>query len=157
MFDFAKKLGTISSNQTYTIPVATDGTPAYTNFLFEGTGAGIGSLTLTIYQGSGLVSNDVAQTSMWIDLHDVKDFYERAVITNITTGVISNWSSAVQIVEPILAPPLGGDTNLIIFIHGINVSQSAWLTAADTVFKRLYWAGYHGSFATVKWPCLRGV
>jgi hypothetical protein len=27
------------------------------------------------------------------------------------------------------------------------------LQQGDTVFKRLYWAGYHGKFASVKWPC----
>ena len=28
-----------------------------------------------------------------------------------------------------------------------------WLDDSDTVFKRLYWAGYRGKFMTVKWPC----
>ena len=32
-----------------------------------------------------------------------------------------------------------------------------WVNASETVFKRLYWSGYHGKFATVKWPCLLGV
>jgi hypothetical protein len=48
---------------------------------------------------------------------------------------------------------LGNDTNLIVFVHGINVDNNDWLIESDTVFKRLYWAGYHGKFMTVKWPC----
>jgi hypothetical protein len=28
-----------------------------------------------------------------------------------------------------------------------------WYVESDTVFKRLFWSGFQGKFATVKWPC----
>lgn len=149
VFDSSKKLGTINSNQAYTLPVGTDGTPDYTNFLFEGAGIGFGQLMLTISQGS----NVLAQTVAWLDLHDVKDFYERAVITNSVSGVVSNWTSAVETVQQASSSGLADDSNLIVLVHGINVPASGWLIEGDTVFKRLYWSGYHGKFAAVKWPC----
>lgn len=48
------------------------------------------------------------------------------------------------------------DKDVIVFVHGINVPYWNWLDASDTVFKRLYWSGYQGKFATVKWPCTIG-
>ena len=150
MFDYSKKLRTISSSQNYTLPVYSDGRPIFTHFLFEGACTnGSGELLLTISQNS----NVVAQTGVWLDLHDIKDFYERAEITNNTSGAISNWSSGIQLVQPAISSTSGNDTNLIVFVHGINVGPWDWLDDSDTVFKRLYWAGYHGKFMTVKWPC----
>jgi hypothetical protein len=118
------------------------------HFLFEGAGIGSGQLLLSIVQGS----NVIAQTSAWLDLHDVKDFYERMVVSNHFTGAISNWSTGIGKVEP-ASSAVGDDTNIIVLVHGINVSESDWLIASDTVLKRLYWSGYQGRFATVKWPC----
>jgi Alpha/beta hydrolase of unknown function (DUF900) len=123
-----------------------DGSNQY--FLFEGAGVGEGQFTLTIYQGS----NIVAQASTHIDLHDIQDFYERAVITNDMSGAISNWSSSIESEQPAVANLLGNDTNLIVFVHGFNVGDWDWLDDSDTVLKRLYWAGYHGKFASVSWP-----
>jgi hypothetical protein len=154
MFDYSKKLGTVSPNQSYNLPISADGIPLYTNFLFEGAGTnGSGQLTLTISQTTVQGSNVLAQTSMWLDLHDVKDFYERAVITNNMSGAKSNWIGGIEIVQPASASALGDDTNLIVLVHGINVPYPDWGIEGDTVFKRLYWAGFRGKFAAVKWPC----
>jgi len=38
MFDYSKKLGTISSSQSYTLPSFTDGTPEFTHFLLRSRG-----------------------------------------------------------------------------------------------------------------------
>jgi len=38
-------------------------------------------------------------------------------------------------------------------VHGISVSLLDWDVEGDTVFKRLFWSGFQGKFATVKWPC----
>ena len=83
----------------------------------------------------------------------MKDFYERTVITNHITSAVSNWTSAVETNIVATASGLGEDTNLIVMVHGINVGDSDWAVESDTVFKRLYWSGYSGKFATVKWPC----
>lgn len=153
IFDFSKELAPLNSYQSYVLPVFDDGTPEYTHFLFEGAGIRYGPLTLTISQNG----NVIIQTSAYIDLHDIKDFYERAIITNIYNGSISNWSSTIQSVQQSASSALVNDTNLIVFVHGINVDYWHWLDDSDTVFKRLYWAGYQGKFATVKWPCLLGL
>jgi hypothetical protein len=141
-------LGTISPSSPYVFaPDFFDGTNKC--LMFEGAGIGEGQFTLTIFQGS----NMIAQTSTYIDLHDIKDFYERAVIADNTSGAISNWSSTVETVQNQTAAISVEDTNIIVFVHGINVDNWDWLDDSDTVFKRLYWAGYQGKFATVDWPC----
>jgi hypothetical protein len=55
-------------------------------------------------------------------------------------------------VQPAVAA-IGHDTNLIVLVHGINVQPWDSLNDAETVYKRLYWAGYNGQFCSVKWPC----
>jgi hypothetical protein len=153
VFDYSRKLGTISTSQSYNVPLSSDGTPQYTNFLFEGAGIGAGRLTMTISQTTAQGSNVLAQASAWLDLHDVKEFYERAVITNNMSGAISNWTSGVEAVQYASSSALGDDNDLLVFVHGFNVGYGDWLIESDTVFKRLYWSGYHGKFASVKWPC----
>jgi hypothetical protein len=146
-------IGTVSNGQSYTFPDTTFIYGGTQHLLFEGAGVGAGLLTLTISQTTSQGSNVLAQTSAGLDLHDVKDFYERAVITNIMTGAKSNWTSTLDPVHYASSSALSDDTNLIVLIHGIDVRPTDWLTESDTVFKRLHWAGYHGQFATVKWPC----
>ena len=116
--------------------------------LFEGAGVGAGQLVLTVLENG----NPVASTSADLDLRDIKDLYQRAVITETNTGAISNWNSGF-IVDKLLYPNPTQDSNLIVFVHGINVGNWDWYSEGATVFKRLYWAGYQGQFATVKWPC----
>jgi hypothetical protein len=145
----AASIGGVTPGQPYTFSdnFFTNGANKY--LLFEGSGVGEGELVLTISSGSRVLG----RASTWLDLHDVRDFYERVVITNNTAGAISGWSSATQSLDPASSSALGSDPDLIVLVHGINVPVPAWLTQSDTVFKRLYWAGYHGKFATVKWPC----
>jgi hypothetical protein len=146
---YGVSMGTVSNNCPCTIPSIAFAFGGTQHFLFEDAGIGSGQLVLTISQNG----NVVAQTGVWLDLHDIKDFYERAVITNIYNGAISNWSSTVESVQQSTSSALGNDMNLIIFVHGINVGDWDWLDDSDTGFKRLYWAGYQGKFASVKWPC----
>jgi hypothetical protein len=151
-FDYSQQLATINANQSYTLPVYSDGTPEYTHFLFEGAGIGTGQLTLTVSQATSQGSNVLAQSSEYIDLHDIKDLYERTIITNNMNGAISNWTSGIYTTQyPLLSTD--NDTNLIVLIHGINVGDWDWVNDSETVFKRLYWAGFRGSFVTVRWPC----
>jgi hypothetical protein len=141
--------GQVPSGGTFTFPADYFTNNANKYFLFEGAGIGSGELTMTISQNG----NTIAQTGVWLDLHDIKDFYERAVITNNVSGAISSWSSSIELTQPAIANLCGSDTNLIVFVHGINVKNWDWLDDSDTVLKRLYWAGYQGTFATVDWPC----
>ncbi|MDW7979561.1 MAG: alpha/beta hydrolase [Verrucomicrobiales bacterium] len=45
------------------------------------------------------------------------------------------------------------DQHVIVYVHGFDNTVGSWLVRSDTVFKRLYWAGYSGKFASVRWPC----
>lgn len=139
----------LPTTSTLTLPGAWFTNADNKYLLFEGAGIGSGELVLTIWQGT----NVLARTSGWLDLHDVKDFYERANITNTVTGAISNRTSGIHTIQYAAESALGDDQDIIVLVHGINVSDPNWLIASDTVFKRLYWSGYHGRFVTVKWPC----
>jgi hypothetical protein len=139
----------VTANMTLTLPVSW-----FTNYgnkylLFEGAGVGSGQLVMTISQNG----NIIAQTGAWMDLHEIKDFYEAAVITNNMSNAKSNWTSTVETVVNPQIPRAGDDTNLIVMVHGINVDNWHWINASETVYKRLYWAGFNGRFATVEWPC----
>jgi hypothetical protein len=139
----------ITPSLSFTFPASYFTNSGNKYFLFEGAGIGSGELLLTISQNG----NTIAQTGIWLDLHDIKDFYERMTITNHMSGAISNWSSAIESLQNQTAKISDEDSNIIVFVHGINVGPWDWLDDSDTVFKRLYWAGYHGKFMTVKWPC----
>jgi hypothetical protein len=139
----------VTTNMALTLPGSWFTNAGNKYFLFEGAGVGSGQLVMTITQNG----NTIAQVGTWLDLHDVKEYYERSIITNNISGVISNWTSGVQLVQQSTSSALGSDTNLIVLVHGFNVANDDWLIQSDTVFKRLYWAGYHGKFMTVKWPC----
>jgi len=148
MNDFS--LGTVSVNTNYVFPYLNFYNGGTKCLLFEGVTAGAGELVMTITDSN---SNTIAQTGVWLDLHDVKDFIEQAIITNNISGAVSNWTSGVESIQPATTFGLGNDTNLIVLVHGINVSPWDSLTDSETVYKRLYWAGFQGAFATVKWPC----
>jgi len=105
---------------------------------------------LTISQGS----NVLAQTSTWLDLHDVKDFFEQAYATNVTSGKPpSSLVSDFDVIQTAKSPAPDETKQIIIFIHGINNTVSDYETTTRIIFKRLYWAGYHGRFASFRWPC----
>ena len=143
-------LGMVSTSTNYVFPYLRFYNGGTQCLLFEGVTTGEGELVMTITDSK---SNTVAQTGVWLDLHDVKDFLEKAVITNNASGVMSNWTSAVEIVQPAISSGLGNDTNLIVLVHGINVQPWDCLNDAETVYKRLYWSGFQGQFFAVKWPC----
>jgi hypothetical protein len=146
-------IGVVSPSHPLTLSASLFTNAVNKYFLFEGCTNGTGRLVLTISQNGQII----AQTGAWLDLHDVKDFYERAIITNIITGTISsNWSSTIQTVQYPTSSDLGDDTNIIVLVHGFFVGDWDWLSSSETVFKRLYWAGFQGRFATVKWPCKTG-
>jgi hypothetical protein len=148
--EYRRAIAQISPSQPFTFPASYFTNAGDKHFLFDGAITnGAGELVLTISQNG----NQIAQTGLWLDLHDVRDFYERAVITNNMSGAKSNWTSSVEIVQQATASALGDDTNLIVLVHGINVRPWDCLQQGDTVFKRLYWAGFRGKFVSVEWPC----
>jgi hypothetical protein len=151
LFDYSHKVGTVSASQSYNLSFYDDGTPVNTHFLFEGVATGSFQLQLSVWQGTNLLG----QTSTWLDLHNVKDLYERMIITNNTAFAVTNWNFGIARIEYPRLLPQNEDTNIIVHCHGADTTNSAWLIGADTLFKRFYWAGFHGRFASVHWPSTR--
>jgi hypothetical protein len=148
--------GEVAWTETYLIPtnfwqdMRISATNSTGYLLFEGCSPGKGQLVLTINKPNGTEIAEAA--SVWLDLEEVSSMYEQAIITDNTTGAISDWTSTLTVKNPLPARP-GEDQNIIVMVHGIDVSLLDWDVEGDTVFKRLFWSGFQGKFATVKWPC----
>lgn len=119
------------------------------HFIFEGSGVGKGELVLTIYQGT----NVLAETSLWLDLKNIKDMYEWASAENVTDDIPpSDWVSRLKTNYVTLHQP-DETKQIIVFVHGINNTESQCQLSTATTLKRLYWSGYRGKVAGFRWPC----
>ncbi|HXT10732.1 MAG TPA: alpha/beta hydrolase [Candidatus Angelobacter sp.] len=148
------KFAHISSSQPYIFPANSFTNGATKYLLFEGAGIGVGQLTLTISQVTAQGTNVLAQTSTWLDIHDISDFFEQAYATNVTSGKPpSSLVSDFSVIQRANSPAPDETKQVIVFIHGINNTITDYQTTTRTIFKRLYWAGYHGRFASFRWPC----
>lgn len=144
-------IGTVSNGGTFTFPASYFTNAGNKYLLFEGAGIGAGELRLTITQNT---TNVLAQTSTWLDIRDVSDFFEQAYATNVTSGKPpSSLVSDFGVIRTAVAPLPDETEQIIVFIHGINNTVSDYETTTRTIFKRLYWAGYHGRVASFRWPC----
>ncbi len=141
--------GTVSNNVSITFPQNFFTNAERKHFLFEGGTVGKGELVLSVLKDQ---TNLIAETSTWIELHDIKDFYERLIITNRIAGSATNWVVGAHLLETERSSALGNDTNIIIYAHGADNDIPSWHIRSDTIFKRLYWTGYHGRLATIRWP-----
>jgi len=141
----ATSIGTVSN--TFTFPAGYFTSSGTKYLLFEGASTGNGQLVFTISQSG----TNVASTSAFIDLHDIKDFYDRAYTTNFDSAPPSSKVSTFAM-ENTIEPDPTGDTNMIVFIHGLNTSDFAYYNDGETMFKRLYWQGYRGQYSTFRWP-----
>jgi predicted esterase len=145
-----QKRPTISATNALTLSANLFTNSGNKYFLFEGRGIGQGELVLTITQNS---TNVIAQTSAWLDIHDVKDFYEQGLATNVTAGKPpSSLVSDFSVIKTASTAP-DETKQVIIFVHGINNTVSDYESTTRTIFKRLYWAGYRGRLASFRWPC----
>lgn len=146
-------IANITTNSPYTFPATNFLTGGNQYFLFEGAGIGKGELMMTIYQNT----NVVAQSGVWLDLHNVMDFYERAHVTNVfkTFPAMRNNTNASSFVSDYELPNNATGTNqLVVYVHGWRMSDFAYELFSDTMYKRLYWQGYQGRFASIRWPTL---
>lgn len=144
-----RKYSTVSSISPLVLPSSLFTNAGDKHFLFEGAGVGQGELVLTVYYGT----NAIAQTGAWLDLHEITDFIESARATNVTASPPpSTLTSQCEILST--AQPMPHETKqVVVFVHGINNTIWQSENASETAFKRLYWSGYQGGFATFRWPC----
>jgi hypothetical protein len=150
---YGNYIGTVSNNLSYAFPDGTFSSGGTKYLLFEGAGIGSGQLVLTISQNG----TAIAQTGVWLDLHDIKDLYERAHIANLANtfpAMINNLNASTFVSDHELATSPTETNQLIVFIHGWRMGMFDYLDFSDTMFKRLYWQGYHGRFASLRWPTL---
>lgn len=146
------KIGTISASQSFTFPGTYFTNSGDKYFLFEGAGVGSGELVLTISQGT----NVLARTSSWFDLKDIKTMFEQAHINNPPVAppdtALSDQSTFHE--DFTLSADSAEAKQMIVFVHGWRMEQWDYYSFSSTMFKRLYWAGYQGRFASLRWPCL---
>jgi hypothetical protein len=159
----------VDTTRTYILPPSTwqgltDANPVL-HLLFEGAGVGTGQLTLVILDQNG---NELGEgPSIYMDLRDIKQFYERwtvgdgnggapASIVGISTDRLpTGVSQGLQYSSGDPGLSLPGDptqNDYILFVHGWNLPPWDKDAFAETALKRLYWQGYKGKFGTFEWP-----
>jgi hypothetical protein len=130
------------------------------------------SLVLRAPDGSVAASDEVH-----LELLDVRAMYQRAQGTS--DGVPERDTENDQVHFPFLppydpayraaphtvgyqeddtpgfVPPPEEDQTLILFVHGCCVDLKTYKTISDTMFKRLWWQGYRGRFASFRWPAIQ--
>jgi len=147
------RLGPGQSIQLNTIQFANSW--AGNHFIWCGVAGGSGALTLTIEDANG---NVLGQTSIYIQLVDIKQMYERWTVgdnpsvapTSTPIPVTDGLPAGVSAFE--YTTPTDTNTPYILFVHGWNMEPWEKDRFAETAFKRLYWQGYQGRFGEFRWP-----
>ncbi len=143
------KFASVPAGQTYGFASNFFSGGTNTFLLFEGGAVGKGELVLTISKGG----TNLASTSVFMDLKQVKDMIEHASAENVTAGhPPSSLTSTLHLISNLRADPTE-DKQMIVFVHGINNTEFDAENACETMFKRLYWSGYHGRVSAFRWPC----
>ncbi len=96
---------------------------------------------------------NVASTSTFLDLRDVKDLFEHVLITNITDATPASFASAFQESNLVDNDPTE-DKKIIAYVHGWRMGEWDYKSFSETMFKRLYWQGYRGRFVSIRRPTL---
>jgi hypothetical protein len=139
----------ISPTTPLTLPASLFTNAGNKYFLFEGAGIGQGQLTMTISQNG----TNLASTSVFMDLRDVKDMFEHVLITNVRDTTPASYASAYTQVNELVNDPTA-DKKIIAFVHGWRMGEFEYKSFSETMFKRLYWQAYRGRFVSIRWPTL---
>jgi pimeloyl-ACP methyl ester carboxylesterase len=127
-------------------------------FIYCGTSRGSGELAVSVYKGSTLVG----ETSVFLDIRDVKELYERWTLgdgnggTPATTPTLANDGLPTGVSATQFSDSTSSGQNYILFVHGWNMSPFDKDAFAETAFKRLYWQGYTNRFGSLRWPTTYG-
>ena len=149
--EYSISLGRVSRGQPLTLPVTFFASLSESRpnlfLLFEGAGEGKGQLVLTLRKSGQKIGE---YPPVYLHLSDVKNMYDRAQ-ANTNTTVPNNSTSTFTITNN-PAPVPGEDKQLIVFVHGINNTDADYINSSNTMFKRLFWQGFRGHFASFRWP-----
>jgi hypothetical protein len=128
------------------------------HLLFEGCSTGKEQLVITINKPDG---TELAEAgSVWLDLEEAANLFERAHIGNVSTtfsDMVNTTNASVFASDYTPAPNSDEAKQLVVFVHGWNDSPAICENYAETMFKRLWWQGYKGRFAALQWPTLTGL
>jgi hypothetical protein len=127
------------------------------HYIFCGVGNGLGTLYLTVADGSG---NTLAQSSQTIQIEDIKQMYERWTVgdndKNVTPFTPMTVPVQVEDGQPTCQysydPAYDTNDDYVLFVHGYNMASWEKDRFAETAYKRLYWQGYQGRFGEFRWP-----
>jgi len=145
-------IATITPSSSYTFPANYFGNGTNHYFLFEGAGEGSGQLLLTISRNG----NVVAQTGVWISLHQVALMMDTVHIANAPSSPPSSTLADNSYFVPDVTLPINPNYSkqIVVFVHGWRLTFEVADDFANIMFKRLYWQGYQGRYAMVHWPTL---
>ena len=111
---------------------------------------------MTITDASG---NVLAKTSIYIQLVDIKQMYERWTVGDDPNNAPDQRGANLQrticrlAIWPFrYANPGNANTPYILYVHGWNMEPWEKDRFAESAFKRLYWQGYQGRFGEFRWP-----
>jgi len=106
-------------------------------FLFEGSGEGKGRLVLSFWKDNHKIGES---GGVWLDLKNIKTMYQHQVL-----GGPDPWAGIK------FEPSSNEQKEVITFVHGWRLSPDDTSNFAETMFKRLWWRGFKGRFAAVRW------
>jgi len=144
-----------------------------TYLLFEGAGVGKGKLTMVFLKSDGTTKIGEGG-QVYMSLKTVSDMYEQAQVMPPGAGDIDKPYNAFPVDDshqpPSYAPgttpsvgwadttssnfehPLDETKQFVLFVHGWNVTNGRYAQQSQECFKRLWWQGYKGIYAAIRWP-----
>jgi len=102
----------------------------------------------------------VAEASLFLNLQDIKQMYERWTVgddpntaaTTIAVPATNDLPPGIGSFQYSYNAVVDSATPYILFVHGWNLPVWVKDRFAETVLKRLYWQGYQGRFGLFRWP-----
>ncbi|MGP8200622.1 MAG: chitobiase/beta-hexosaminidase C-terminal domain-containing protein [Limisphaerales bacterium] len=154
--------GYVTSDQPLAVSASAwnslNGYPPSDHFIFCGTAYGNDELVLQVTNQYG---GEVGEASVFLNLKDIKQMYERWSVGEDPTQLPSNIATNCGD-QGIASCPYPYDgavdstTPYILHVHGSNMETWEKDRFAETMFKRLYWQGYQGRFGSFRWPTASG-
>jgi hypothetical protein len=160
----AHSLATISDESTAWFPggaLSNSNSGQHPYLLFEGAAKGTGQLCLVLKIG-----NDTIEVSgVWLKLMDVQEMFQNAQgipgmpYPNPPDHISGEPARPATGFQNIYWPSRGqfiqdpDETDeVIVHVHGWNMTNPDRRTFSESFFKRLWWKGYKGRFTTFAWP-----
>jgi hypothetical protein len=127
--------------------------PTSDYYIFCGCSTGNDELVLQVTNEYG---GEVGEASVFLNLKDVKQMYERWSVGEYPQTPINIATNCGNGGSPSFSYPydstVDSTTPYILYVHGWNMATWEKDRWAETAYKRLYWQGYQGRFGVFRWP-----